>query len=294
MNNLLKSLNTYIWQVTVCLTLSISTLAGQGLANHHFGTKSLSLGGISAVLFDVDAVHNNFSNVLFTESSQAVSFHSAQRFSLSELTTSSLGYHRRFDNNNAIGLSLRHYGFEEYREQGLSCAYAKQLSQKLSISANFDFTQIVVKESGSKSFFTFGLGLSGVYNDKLSYGVYIQNPLQLYNNEFAHVTSFLNVGIKNQVSDAVILYLEVSKYVSEKVNVLAGLEYRYKQNIGFRMGVNSNPGTPAFGFFYRYKKLTLDLGSSYMTSLGVTPSLSLNIKFNPASGHIERVTRYER
>ncbi|MDA8692649.1 hypothetical protein N9L92_01210 [Saprospiraceae bacterium] len=267
--------NGLIWLCFV-LMVSVTQLAGQRGAYTFNGSRSNGLGGVNSTINSVDALFNNFSNISFDKNSFGASIGSQQRYTLSELSNAQLGVFKKFDENNAFGLSLNTYGFSDYREHKLSLNYARRIIDKLSISVNFDYNQLVISENGQKSFFTYGIGLSGKLTDNIGYGAYIFN---FENSSIANQSesnAFIQLGFYNKVTNKLIVHTEVEKFVEETINVKLGLEYAALESIDLRLGFSSFPGALTFGATLNLiDNLSIDVDAQYNTVLGVSPSISL-------------------
>ncbi len=271
----MNNLNRLVWACLV-LIVSVVQLSGQRGAYTYNGSRSAGLGGINSTINSVDALFNNFSSISYDSHSFGVIIGSQQRFSLSELTNAQLGLYKIIDKNNAFGLSLNTYGFSEYREHKLSLNYARRIIDKLSVSVNFDYNQLVISENGQNSFFSYGIGLSGKITDKIGYGAYIFNFENNTIAEQSESNAFIQLGFYNKVSKKLTIHTEVEKYVEETINVKLGLEYDAVESVSFRLGFSSFPGTITFGVsIMALDKIYVDVDAQYNTLLGTSPSISL-------------------
>ncbi len=251
-------------------------LHGQRGAYTFQGSRSAGLADVSSTLSSIDALFNNFSNVSLGTDKFGVMMASQRRFSLSELTNSQIGVLKKFGDNNAFGVSLNSYGFSEYREQKLSLSYARRLLEKLSISVNFDYNQLIISENGQKSFFTYGIGLSGKINDKMGYAAYVFNFENSSIGLQSESNAYIHLGFYNCVTDKLKIYTEVEKYIEESPNLKVGLEYSPIALLDVRLGFNTLPGTMAFGLSLDlFSDITIDADFQYNNLLGTSPSLSL-------------------
>ncbi len=262
----------------VITTFQSLILFSQRGINPDFGTRSLSLNGISTTLDKQDAIFNNFANIVNSDKLELIAS-TQRRFSLSELTIASFGVSTPIQNIGQFGLSFSNYGFELYSEQKLSLMYARKLHDILAISVNFDYNSIRIDEYGNNSAFSFGLGLSGRITEELTYGIYIFNPekIEIANN--TEISSVLRFGLKYEVSEKLDLYIETEKIVDEEINFIFGIEYLIMDRVFLRVSSNTNPGALSFGIGYDLgNQLSFDGGATYDTLLGFTPGLSLKYR----------------
>ena len=266
-------------RITLLVLLSSATLSmAQRGSNQSTGTRSLSMGNVSSVLDNGDAIFNNFSNISFSPNQYGIILSSQRRFALEELTSAALGYYRRLGNNGNLGVSIRYYGFSEYKEQSITLSYARKLSDNLSISGNLDINELRLDELGSTSHLTYGIGLSGRINNQLRYSVYVFNPTNFEIADNSSSSAYLQIGFSSLISDKLTLLAEIEKVIEESINIKMGFQYSLVTNFGIRAGFSSNPGQPSFGFYYYQNDIIADFGVHYDLNLGVTPSVA--IKYN--------------
>jgi hypothetical protein len=263
------------------ITAFIFTIVNISLANAQlgqnasYGTRSLSLGGISATLNGADAIFNNFSNIGSTDSlSLLVS--SERRFELQELTSVAIGAQLPVANIGNIALAISSYGLDEYKEQKFSLLYARKISSKVSISVNLDYNNLRIEQFGNKGFLSFGLGASGSLGKGFRFGVYIFNPEKIEIAEATEVPGLLKLGVQKTFSADLGLFGEVVKVIDEDINVVLGFEYKPIDVFSFRLGYNTNPGAFAFGLAYQgFPNISIEGGSQYNTVLGLTPGITV-------------------
>ncbi len=241
----------------------------------NYGTRSLSLGGISATLNGADAIFNNFSNIASIDS-LSVLVSSERRFELHELTSVAIGAQLPVGNIGNIAMSISSYGFDEYKEQKFSILYARKISSKVSISLNLDYNNLRIEQFGNKGFLSFGLGVSGTLGSGFRYGVYIFNPEKIEIAEATEVPAFLKLGVVKTFSAELGLFGEVVKVIDEDINVIIGFEYKPIDVFSLRLGYNTNPGAFAFGLAYQgFPSISIETGTQYNTILGLTPGVTV-------------------
>ena len=255
--------------------INISIANAQLGQSANYGTRSLSLGGISATLNGADAIFNNFSNISNSDS-LSVLVSSERRFELQELTSVALGFQLPVAKIGNIGLAISSYGFDAYKEQKFSVLYARKISQKVSISLNLDYNNLRIEQFGNKAFLSFGIGVSGDLGKGFKYGVYIFNPEKIEIAEATEVPGYLKLGIQKHFSEDLNLFGEVVKVIDEDINVIIGFEYKPINILSFRLGYNTNPGAFAFGLAYKaFPNISIEGGSQYNTVLGLTPGVTV-------------------
>lgn len=264
-------------KTAICLFFCLSHLFlyAQRATISNNGTKSLSLGGISATLTGTDAIINNFSNVTNLDKFSAIAS-SERRFELNELTSAIVGLQMPLGKFGHAGVVISAYGFDEYKEQKISLLYGRKLSENLSISANFDYNTFNIDQFGSKGTFSFGLGASGSLGSGFNFGVYVFNPEKIEIAEASEIPGYIKAGVSKYFSSKISLYTELTKYIDEEMNVSLGIDYQLIDVLNFRIGYNSSPGAICFGIAYNgISNLVIEGGTQYNTILGVTPGITL-------------------
>lgn len=248
--------------------------------NSNFGTKSLSLGGISTTLGGGDAIFNNFANITASDSLSAL-VSSERRFELEELTSVSLGIQLPISKLGNVGVSVFSYGLDEFKEQKFSLLYARKISKNISMSLNFDYNNLTIQQFGNKGFISFGIGSSGGLGNGYSYGIYLFSPEKIEIAEATEVPGYMKMGVKKTFSSNLNLYTDIVKVIDEDLNVILGFEYNPIKAISLRIGYNTNPGAFAFGLAYQgLPNITIEGGTQYNTILGVTPGVSVKYHKN--------------
>jgi len=260
-----------------CLS-SVYVLEAQLGINANYGARSLSLGGISATLNGADAIFNNFSNIKTTDS-LSVLVSSERRFELEDLTSIAFGIQVPLSKLGHFGLMISNYGLDEYKEQKFSFLYSRKISQKVSLSVNFDYNTIAIQQFGNKGFISFGIGASGDLGEGFSYGVYIFSPEKIDIAEATEVPGYLKLGIQKKFSSELSLFTEAVKVIDEDLNVIVGLEYQPLKLLTLRFGYNTNPGAFSFGLAYTgITNLAIEGGTQYNTILGLTPGITVKYR----------------
>ena len=204
-----------IYFIILGLSLALQLSAQRG-ANSNYGTKSLSIGGISSVLKGNDAIINNFAAITGA-SELGIILSSERRFSLQELTSITMGIHLPTGKFGHLGLRINSYGFNDYKEQKISLAYAKKLHKKIAVSANLDYNSLRISEHGSTQFLSFGIGFFGEISKSLRYGISIFTPEKITIVNETEVPSFLKFGIAKSFSDKLEASVEIEKIIDETI-----------------------------------------------------------------------------
>ncbi len=175
--------------------------------------------------------------------------------------------------NDGLALGVDHSGIEGYREQQFRLVYGRRLGEKIYLGGGAHLLRVSADEYGSANGATFSLGVLVRALPELWLGARLQNPFQQKVGAYA-ATGSLRIGAAWQPSNIFMLLAEVEKSPDRPAQVKAGVEYRPVEVLAVRTGVRTG-GTARFGFGagVRLKNgLSLDAGSEWHPSLGMTPS----------------------
>ena len=268
----------YLYILVTCL--SIVSLTAQRGALVNTGSKSQSLGGITTLLQDSDAILSNFS-ALKTQGNFGLIIGSESRFGLSELTSVALGGFKHIGENGAIGISLSNYGFELYNEQTISALYMRNISNKVSISGELGYYTLSLNEFGSTGKPFYRIGLSGNINNKLSYGLIISNFEAARINENATIVSSIAFGLSYSVSSKIKTYIEIASEIESPLAIKVGLSYDIHPQLALRIGARTASGQSGGGFSYKISsKLSVEGHVLFHPVLGATPGLGIKYQKN--------------
>lgn len=266
-------LRRYLYLLVTCL--GIVSLSAQRGALVNTGSKSQSLGGITTLLKDSDAVLSNFS-ALSTKDSYGLVLASESRFGLSDLTSVALGGYKRLGENGALGLSLSSYGFELYNEQTISALYMRKLSKKVSVSGEIGYYTLSLNEFGSTGKPFYRVGLSGPINTKLRYGFIISNFEAARIDETTTLISSIAFGLSYSISPKISAFAEIVNEIESPLTVKVGLSYDIHPKLALRIGTRTAAGQSGGGFTYRISsKLFIQGHVLFHPVLGATPGLGI-------------------
>jgi len=240
------------------------------------GAKSHGLGTISSTLIGTDAILNNFAGIIDNQSQFGFIVSSAQRFSLSELSSIAGGAAYKISNSGHLGLQFSSYGFEEYKEQSISIAYAKKISNRFNASVNLGYNTFRINEFGSSGILIYKIGAISLLTDELSIGFTVSNFENINIVAENPIVANLVLGIKYLISKKVTLYSDLNKDINEDIEFIAGIDYRLHRKFNLLFGINSGNRQLSMGFGYYIKqKLQVDTFLSYDTLLGITPGIGI-------------------
>lgn len=203
------------------------------------------------------------------------------RFSLSELSTRELVASVKAGKGR-FGLIVQSFGYEAYRQNQFSGAYAMKLNEKLRVGVQLNYYSLSIAEGyGNYNALSANIGFQYDFNENISAGLVVKNPnrSQLSSTEInAYLQSVIAGGIKFKVAQNLTLLADVSKDLDLDPNFSAGLEYMPIEEWFIRGGISTLDRGLSFGFGYAPAKWSVDLASMYHQVLGFSPMISFTYR----------------
>ncbi len=239
------------------------------------GARSMALGGSGLAFADVNSILYNQAGVAQLVS-PSFSFSAGRRFLLKELNDlAAAGAWPT--SSGTFGLSMHNFGFDKYKEQKIGLIYSRKLSSNFSIGAEVDYFNIRIQEYGSKSTFSFQLGLLCSLIKNVKIGIHLQNPVRVSIAEEEVLPTIIRFGGTYTPSEKVTIISEVEKSLDHAIRVKAGVEYYFVPSFALRTGYASNPNNISFGLGYTLKnRIIIDVASVYHQVLGFSPYISVS------------------
>lgn len=256
-----------------CLLLSFSLLAQNGRPPIA-GARAAGLGGVGVAFEDNHSVFANQAGMAWTDD-LSVTLVGEQRFLLSSIRSVAAGAIIPSKAGH-FGVNFHHLGSKAYSEQRVSLGYARKLMDNFSIGGSFVYLNTSIPDYGSKSVFTFELGLMARFSKQLNMGVHIFNPLKVNVISGENLPSILNLGLQYTPSDRVRIFAEVEKDIDFKLRTRWAVEYELVEHLNLRFGVATQSVEVSFGVGYQFKGgWIIDIASTYHETLGFTPTIGV-------------------
>lgn len=240
------------------------------------GAKSLSMGNSGAAAEGISSIYFGQAGLSIVDNFE-VELSTEQRFTLSDLTLASAALAFRVGKLGVAGLFVSNYGLEEYREQKIGISYAKKITRKIAVGAQWSLNTIRIDEYGSSGFIGLDIGVIGQISDKISAGIQLSNPVEIDITEGESLTRMINLGIKYSLSDKVYLLTDY-RILSEFDNSFhVGMDYNIVEPLNLRVGIDTGGSSFHFGLAYNLnKQAAIQGGFANHQYLGITPALSLS------------------
>jgi len=259
--------------------------------NTPVGGRSAALAFTSVTLNDFWSVHNNQAGLAYFENI-ATGFYYENRFLIKELGLRA-GAFVLPTRSGVFGLNYNYFGYSKYSEQKIGVAYAKAFGENFSAGLQLDYlTTRIAENYGSKSTFTFELGIRTKLSENFFIAAHVYNPIgvKIENEYNERIPTIFKFGLSYWVSDKLLLAIETEKDLIYKPLFRGGIEYKIVEQAIVRIGYSTLPSTTgsenfnisslyAFGFGLNLKKLVIDFSSTIHQTLGWSPQISIIYKF---------------
>lgn len=250
------------------------TMTAQLGLNASEGSQSLAMGGAGSMLEGPYALFNNQAGLVNTEK-LSILLDVQRRFSLADLSVISAGLVKKTRLGH-FGVMVSNYGFESYNDQKFGLAYAKKLTDILSLGVQLNALQIRIENYGSSSKLSAELGIMAELTSELKLAAHVINPVNIAITENTDIDSRFRIGLAYTPSNNVSLIGEIDKILDGQLTFRTGVQYKLISSLFLRAGYSTTPGTVSFGLSYRLKEsLMIDAVYSFHQQLGYTPGISL-------------------
>lgn len=240
------------------------------------GARGAAMGDAAVTFSDINSAFSNQAGLAFLEGI-SFSLGADRRFLTSEISSYSLAFAYPMKKAGTVGLAMNYYGFSGYNEQRIGLSYARKLSEKVSLGAQFDYLGFSIPEYGNKSIFTFELGVQAQLIENLTIGAHIFNPIRQEVVPDEKVPTVFRLGAAYTPNQQLVISGELEKDIDFKMQFKAGLEYYIIDILALRAGISTNPTANSFGLGLKLKNgFKMDLATNYHYVLGFTPAISLS------------------
>ncbi|MCS5489126.1 hypothetical protein [Algoriphagus limi] len=201
------------------------------------------------------------------------------RFGLQELSTFDLATAIK-NRKGTFGLGISRFGGKLFNQQTIGIGYSHTLGVN-SIGLKMEYFQTQMEGFGSGGSLLFSLGGITELNPKLYLGASISNINRgkISQETDSRLPTLVQLGLHYLPTETLSLLIELEKDIQQSPLLKAGLEYRLKEWIFLRSGINTQPSRFFAGFSIQKGNLRLDYAYSQLAPLGSTNHLSLNYQW---------------
>ena len=154
--------------------------------------------------------------------------------------------------SGTFGLALNYFGNATYNDQKVGISYARKLFAGVAIGAQFDYVGLRIAEYGSKSLFTFELGLQSDLPKGFRVAAHIFSPIRIAVTPNEYLPTTFTLGANYSPNKRVSVVLEVEKDIQHQANLKFGVEYFVVPMLALRVGATTFPFTNSLGILINY------------------------------------------
>ncbi|RLD45288.1 MAG: hypothetical protein DRI86_05805 [Bacteroidetes bacterium] len=261
------------------IIISGSSISAQNIPAN-IGAAESGMGGIGVASTDIWSASNNQAALGFNKNYGA-GFYYENRFMTKELSLNALTLVLP-TGKGSFAANISYFGFSQYNEKKIGLAYGMALSKRFAIGVQLDYLNTTIGNNyGSKSVYTFEIGIMSKLTEDITLGVHVFNPIQAKFNDYnsERLALLMKLGLQWKLSDNFTAAAEVHSDINNELIVRGGLEYKIKKILYARIGLSNNPNIFSFGVGLQFNSLRLDFSSSMHQVLGYSPQLSLIYQF---------------
>ncbi|MDD4847368.1 MAG: hypothetical protein PHR53_01190 [Bacteroidales bacterium] len=260
------------------LLLPISLFAGNEWQPS--GARQAGLGGASVGIVDLWSATNNQAGMAFFHR-PAAGIYFSNRYMVKELSTKSLTATMPLWKNDAIGVSVNHFGYSAYYELTAGVSYARKFGNRFAASLQFDYLRLGQgMDFGSKDAVTFEASIMAFVAKNMTLGIHVFNPIGIkFKDDVAAIPACYRIGLAWNVAKRVLVAAEVEKRDQTPINVKLGAEYSPVEWVSLRAGFSLKPAIFDIGFGFNIKNFVIDLTPVWDPTLGWSTHIALSYTF---------------
>lgn len=266
-----------MWKILLISLILTESLAG-GFEQREVGSRSSAFGNAFVGLAnDVWANHYNPAGLASLSNLQLSAFYSPQPFGISEISLAAFSAVIP-TSYGVVGVSVRRYGFELYREHSGSLAYSNMITG-MYFGINLNYHAVSIKNYGSTGAVGIDLGILIPLIDNLRWGISMKNiNSPTIGRSFEKISQCTTTGLAYHPFENINLMLDVQKETSFDPSTRFGFEYWIIDPVAVRGGYCNEPASYSSGFGIRYSFFNIDYALSVHPVLGWTHSFSITIQ----------------
>lgn len=240
------------------------------------GSRSSSLAQSSVSLVDIWSSFHNQAALAFLEKDE-FAFSYQNRYGLKDLSSYYFSLLKSFP-IGSFGLSISHFGFEQFNETKIGINYSRKFGETWSLGAQANFENLFIEEIENKGMFTSEFSILSEPIKSLKIGLHLYNPL---NQDWENSLEFskrlgLRFGSHYQFANESLLAFEIQKWADFPERYSLGFEYPLPKILVLRTGFSMQPLAQTIGFGIVLKNVKIDSSIEFSSYLGESFGLSLN------------------
>jgi hypothetical protein len=261
----------------VFLSFILVQIAVGGFERTEVGARAAGFANaFSGLANDVTGISFNPAGIADIKHIQGAFFYSPQPFGLSELALGSVNVAVPL-NIGVVGVSLRCYGFDLYREISGTISFSRIVAD-IQVGLNLHYDALRIKNYGSEGTFGIDAGFIIPLQKNLHCGLAVHNlNAPTVGSRRESLPRVFTSGFAYSPISNLTLLLDIQKEISFLPSTRFGFEYWMFNAIAFRAGVSEKPTQFSTGIGVRYRLIQFDYAVSVHQELGWTHSFSVTV-----------------
>ncbi|MBK6507653.1 MAG: hypothetical protein IPG02_18900 [Ignavibacteria bacterium] len=206
-------------------------------------------------------------------------FYEPSVFGLKEISTGAITYTEAFKFGN-LGLGLRTFGFDLYRESKLTLVYAGSHRDLIFWGIGINYYNLSISGYGSASSAGIDAGALTKLGDYFSWGLSARNitGAKIGITEQAISRTFVT-GFKYCPAEKTNILIDFEKAVAQPVMVRFGAEISPVSVLSLRAGISTEPVSYSAGAGFKYGIFCLDYSVTVTEPLGISNRFNISLDF---------------
>lgn len=264
----------YLLSTILVLLLTLSSVAQNGIPQNA-GGRGAGIANADLALTDINTIFVNQAGLGFLENLSFTAYGESRFLGATGINSFLVGVAYPNEKIGTFGLSMNYFGYGAYNEQKIGLAYARKLTKRFAIGAQFDYIGTRIAEYGSAHSFTFELGIIAKVTKHFHLGAHVFSPVRVQLPNGENLPSVFKLGGVYIPSSKVRISAQIEKDLEQAFVGRFGIEYHPMHALYLRAGVSTSPSLASFGLGLNLKGLKIDVATSYHLTLGFTPSLGV-------------------
>lgn len=244
------------------------------------GARAIGLNGAFTSLSNNSlAVFYNPSGLGQLEYTEVSVFYSPSPFGINQISSAAFSFAKPAA-FGCIGLGLKTYGFDLYRESNLILSYGNSFSGKFFYGLNLNVYNLSIQNYGSAISYSADAGALTYLTNFLRWGFFAGNVNGAkIGSSKAKLPQIYRTGFTAQLSEEFNLIFEAEKDVRFPLSFRSGFEYFIGEYFELRSGISTEPVSFAAGVSIDYDIFQIEYAIHNYQDLGITNQASLTINF---------------